>query len=297
MPEKTSTSSPNSSRRSSSASDHPAVRPVRLICPDGLPGVSLSIGCSSALAQPRHAHDSFILGVVTAGTRCMEIASETFHIAAGEAFALPPGLAHSCTPEHGPCSYLAFSIAPAALPAQTREALCQCAFWRRDDPQPANALLRLSEACESPCGLLERQSLLAEALDLFSTQPRLAGAKEEDSAPPEPAPLLAEAVRHAQEAMVADLLPGLSLPALAEVCGLDMYALHRAFTRVVGLPPHAFQTHLRLRLAKQLLRGGASLIDAALGAGFCDQSHMHRHFTRLVGLTPAQYARAHAERE
>jgi AraC-like DNA-binding protein len=88
----------------------------------------------------------------------------------------------------------------------------------------------------------------------------------------------------------------IGLPELAECCGAEMYALHRAFTRVVGLPPHAFQTHQRLRRAKALLRAGASLTDAALAAGFCDQSHMHRHFTRLVGFTPAQYASAHMAR-
>jgi AraC-like DNA-binding protein len=37
---------------------------------------------------------------------------------------------------------------------------------------------------------------------------------------------------------------------------------------------------------------GSSLADAALAAGFADQSHMSRQFKRAYGLTPARWAAA-----
>jgi methylphosphotriester-DNA--protein-cysteine methyltransferase len=163
---------------------------------------------------------------------------------------------------------------------------------RLDDAELARTLLRLGEACEAPAGALERQSLLAAALERLG---RIAGTMELEE-PALPDATLAARVRQAMEIIESTPAGVTTLPVLATACGMEPYALHRAFTRLVGLPPHAYETHLRLRRAKALLRQGTSLIDAALGAGFCDQSHMHRHFTRLVGLTPAQYARAHALR-
>ncbi|MDR3641445.1 MAG: helix-turn-helix domain-containing protein [Humidesulfovibrio sp.] len=283
MPEKTSISSPNSRQHCSECC---AGGPARLICPEGLPGLELCVAHKSARVQPRHAHDSFIMGLVTAGVRRIETAGQSVVVRTGEAFALPPGLAHSCAPAGGVCSYLAFSLTREALPKDAR-------WWpplRMADAGLARALLRLAEACDTPCGPLERQSLLAGLLEGIGTVGTSAQPPSQEDAGMDAAVLAAKSL------LAANLEPGLGLPALAEACGADMYALHRAFTRIVGLPPHAFQTQQRLRRAKALLRAGASLTDAALAAGFCDQSHMHRHFTRLVGFTPAQYACAHKAR-
>jgi AraC-like DNA-binding protein len=53
------------------------------------------------------------------------------------------------------------------------------------------------------------------------------------------------------------------------------------------MPPHAFQTQLRVARARKLLREGASPASAALEVGFTDQSHLNRHFKRVLGITPA----------
>lgn len=278
MPEKSSISSPSSRRRCSEDR-------ARLVCPADLPGVSLSVALCCAAARPRHAHDSLTLGLVTAGARRIDTAAGSVLVDAGEAFALPPGLAHACAPENGPCSYLAFSLAQEALPEDLGPGLPV----RLVDDRLAEALARLAEALETPAGQLERQSLLAETLELLAAhaQPQKRTAQEGDTR-------LGAAVRQALALLEAGLEPGLGLPELAHACGVGMYALHRAFTQGTGLPPHAYQTHLRLRRAKELLRAGASLAEAALESGFCDQSHMNRHFARLVGQTPAQYAGAFA---
>lgn len=289
MPEKTSTSSPCSRRRSCSV-----CRATRLVCAPGLPDVSLSLARESSTAQPRHIHDSLVLGVVTAGARCIEAPGGKSSVTAGEIFVLPPGRAHACAPQGGPCSYMALSIAATSLPEDYPAAL---PLHIRDD-RLAECLARLAEALEAPAGSLERQSLLAEVLERLATHggPGTGGIGPDASTEPDVpgAEALAGAVRQARRLLEQNLDSGLDLSALAEACGIGPFALHRAFTQALGLPPHAFQTHVRLRQVKALLRTGATPVDAALASGFCDQSHMHRHFTRLVGLTPAQYARAHA---
>jgi AraC-like DNA-binding protein len=250
--------------------------------------VSLCLAGERGRPRARHAHDSLTLGVVTAGTRRIETPDGSAVVATGEVFALPPGLAHSCAALGGDCAYTALSVAAELLPP----GFPPVPPLRLDDAELAALILNLAEAMQSPAGGLERQSLLAETLE------RLAAAALPADAPKagEPPGEMIRAVARARELLEEDLEGGLDLHALAEACGAPPYALHRAFTRITGLPPHAFQAHARLRRAKELLRAGASLSDAALGAGFCDQSHMNRHFARLAGLPPAQYARAHARR-
>jgi methylphosphotriester-DNA--protein-cysteine methyltransferase len=253
--------------------------------------VELCLARRSAHVQPRHVHDSLIVGVVTAGTRRIDTSAGRTLVHAGGIFILPPGLAHACAPENGPSTYLAVSMQAEALPPGL---LPMRLPLRLADADLGRALLRLAEACETSASALERQSLLACALERLCACAAAAGDGEEAERTEKR--LLAAAVLQARELLAAEPERDIGLPELAETCGAEMYALHRAFTRAVGLPPHAFQTHQRLRRAKALLRAGASLTDAALAAGFCDQSHMHRHFTRLVGFTPAQYASAHMAR-
>jgi len=259
-----------------------------LLCAPELPGVCLALTRGSLAVQPRHVHDSLTLGLVTAGARRIETPDRAGLVRGGEIYALPPGLAHGCAPVDGTCSAMVFSIAPSALPV---ELLAAAPPVRMIDDLLRREMLRLAEAFETnAAGALERQSLFADMLERLT---ELVHGGELAARPLRPGPLDA-AVRRARELLEAEADgEGMSLRELAEACGAEMFALHRAFTRTFGLPPHAFQTHLRLRRAKALLRAGANPAEAALIAGFCDQSHMHRHFTRLVGFTPAQYARAH----
>jgi AraC-like DNA-binding protein len=283
---------------------------VRLLCPSGPPGLTLAVAQASRASQPRHAHDSLTLGVVTAGTRRIATAGVETLLPQGAVFILAPGQVHSCAPvetdgnaslspgqEPPACSYLALSIAPATLPPEL--AKFRPATPGVDDPALAEALLRLAEALAAPTGLLERQSLLAQCLELL---PRhgCAQTRQEEGGDGQDRQCgeagMSAAVSRARRLIEENLETGVDLAGLAQACGVDMFALHRAFTRALGLPPHSFQTHLRLRRAKELLRGGASLSEAALESGFCDQAHMTRHFARAVGLSPARYARAHRQK-
>ena len=56
-----------------------------------------------------------------------------------------------------------------------------------------------------------------------------------------------------------------------------------------GLPPHQYQTHVRLARARALLRRGEPASQVAIAVGFADQSHFVRAFRRFHGLTPGAY--------
>jgi AraC-like DNA-binding protein len=83
-----------------------------------------------------------------------------------------------------------------------------------------------------------------------------------------------------------------SLDDLARLADLSRYHLCRVFRREVGVPPHVYQTQIRIQRAKRLLARGTPPIDVARLVGFYDQSHFGQHFKRWVGITPARYARS-----
>ncbi|MBK3424872.1 helix-turn-helix domain-containing protein, partial [Methylobacterium ajmalii] len=86
------------------------------------------------------------------------------------------------------------------------------------------------------------------------------------------------------------------LDALARAVGAaDRFQLARAFRRRFGTSPHACLVELRLVRARALLRERVPPAEAALMAGFSDQSHLGRWFRRAYGLTPAAYRRGRTD--
>jgi AraC-like DNA-binding protein len=84
----------------------------------------------------------------------------------------------------------------------------------------------------------------------------------------------------------------ISLAELAALSGVSRFQLLRGFTREAGTTPHAYLVQRRVRLVRRLLAAGRSPVDAALIAGFADQSHMTRAFIRQFGITPGRYRAA-----
>jgi AraC-like DNA-binding protein len=99
-------------------------------------------------------------------------------------------------------------------------------------------------------------------------------------------------VRRAVELMRERLGDSLTLDDLADHAGLDKFHLCRAFRAQIGMPPHAYLTHLRIARAKQLLLRGVRASEIAPLVGLYDQAQLTRHFRRLVGTTPARYAKS-----
>ena len=83
-----------------------------------------------------------------------------------------------------------------------------------------------------------------------------------------------------------------SLGDLARLTGLSRYQVLRRFTRVYGLPPHAWLLRQRAERARVLIRDGRTLAAAAVACGFADQSHMSRVFVRQFGFTPGVWRKA-----
>lgn len=77
--------------------------------------------------------------------------------------------------------------------------------------------------------------------------------------------------------------------AVAQACAVSAGHLARAFRRETGTSLHNFHVLLALHKAKLLLRDHATVIEAALDAGFYDQAHLNREFVKTFGMTPAVF--------
>jgi AraC-like DNA-binding protein len=138
---------------------------------------------------------------------------------------------------------------------------------------------RLHDAVCSGADRLSLEVALAEAIDTFA---RLGHAIPEHTRP----------VRRAMEYLRERLAESITLDDLAAYAALDKFHLCRAFRAQIGMPPHAYLTHLRIKRAKELLEDGVRASELAPLVGLYDQSQLTRHFRRIVGTTPARYGNA-----
>jgi AraC-like DNA-binding protein len=82
---------------------------------------------------------------------------------------------------------------------------------------------------------------------------------------------------------------GVTSVELEAATGLSRYALARHFRACLGTSPHRYLVMRRLDRARELVRQGVPLADAALACGFADQSHMTRQFKKGYGLSPGRF--------
>jgi AraC-like DNA-binding protein len=103
-------------------------------------------------------------------------------------------------------------------------------------------------------------------------------------------PIDRRALLRAREYLDASVEQAVRSAELEAVTGLDRYVLARQFRRCFGTSPYRYRVMRRLDRARGLIAAGISLCEAALAAGFADQSHLTRHFKRTYGMPPGRWA-------
>ncbi|WP_349973604.1 AraC family transcriptional regulator [Pseudomonas caspiana] len=84
----------------------------------------------------------------------------------------------------------------------------------------------------------------------------------------------------------------ITLDDLAKCAERDRWSLSNDFRQFFGTSPHRYMTLRRLDRVRALTSRGQSLADAAIGAGFFDQSHMSRHFKKAFGVSPLRWCKS-----
>lgn len=82
---------------------------------------------------------------------------------------------------------------------------------------------------------------------------------------------------------------GFSVSGIADEYGFTVSHLSRTFKNIVGTGLLEYIQKLRVEKAKELLEGGASVNDAAVGSGYLDAKALTRAFKKYEGITPGSY--------
>lgn len=242
---------------------------------------------NSTYDYPPHIHEEYSIGLMLKGT-------ET-HICRGTSRTALPGSLILINAEevHSNKSlkteYRVIKIRPETLSRiafEVAERNVETAYFPDSvvkDSLIFRRLLNLHLKLEQNASPLEQES------EFISTIGLLLRRQNKNFPAPKPVgkePYYIESARNYLKSRFAE---NVSLAELNAITNLSPFYLLRVFHKQVGVPPHEYQTQVRIAHARKLLRRGHSISEAALETGFFDQSHLSRNFKRIVGVTPGQY--------
>lgn len=231
-----------------------------------------------------HSHQHFSVGAITGGNSTYLNRRSRQAVATGSLVLMNPDDVHACNPvDDQPWSYLMFYVDNDWLEQQQQEAGLGTGLHLFDttasrDPHLYRSLTELYRRLTGPEPLAREEACHHFFHQLLG---RLTPASWDDRPPAH--------LERAAELIRDDCTRALPLAELSAAAGITPSHLVRSFTRHYGMTPHAYLLDRRIRHARDLLRGGTPLAEAALRCGFADQAHFQHHFKRRVAATPGRY--------
>jgi AraC-like DNA-binding protein len=237
---------------------------------------------------PRHSHDQFGVGVLTSGGQRSWSGVGTVRAFAGDVIMVNPGEIHDGAPLDGTArEWRIIYLDPAVVAHEAAQEFLGPAEIVRPVARDPLLARRLTELFESLIAghsdPLEREERLLRSIIWLFRKHGMAKFVSRGSSPS-----VTRAVKRIDSAPERQL----SLAELAALSGVSRFQLLRAFSRQIGITPHAYLIQRRVLLAQRFLAAGQTPAEAAIRAGFSDQSHMTRAFVRQVGVTPGCYSAA-----
>jgi AraC-like DNA-binding protein len=259
--------------------------------PTDLPHLELRRGFGVARPVPRHWHEEYQFCLVQSGSGELKYRGASHLTPPASLFMVHPGEVHSNRAHQSSgCSYRTMFVgselmrtAAAEVFGRDSSVLPFFAATVTSDTDIIEKYLSVHYAMEQPSSALNRENVLVDLLSSlmcrFADRPATARSAGRER----------RAMKVANAYLREHFAENISLTKLAQVAGLSAFHFGRVFAQEFGMPPHAFQTQLRVSRAKLLLRLGWPIAAAACEAGFADQSHLNRHFKRLVEPSPGRY--------
>jgi AraC-like DNA-binding protein len=261
----------------------------------GLPGLSFFKATFVHHAFGKHAHEDYAIGASESGTETFQCRGDRHWATPGSLILVNPDELHDGRAVGDGYSYRMIYVAPEVFEKAAREdsgsrhagaPLFRSPMIR--DAQLAAMVHAFNRAAERREGL-DQLALEAGLLQLLRGLLDRHGSKSAaDAQPRRNSGVIRTACRYLEENFAANT----TLTDLAAHCAISRFALMRLFSRHIGMPPHAYMTHVRLRTARQLLLKGEPAASVAAAVGYVDQSHLTKRFRAAFGVTPGQFAAA-----
>lgn len=267
----------------------PANKDVHFWRDPDLPGVEVRFSSYNADAFRKHTHSTYSVGLIETGQTTFELEGEMHTAVAGQLVLIEPELVHACNPDlDSGMTYRMFYLDRELLRSVAVElfgddaGLPSFSLPVVDDARLVDHWRTLHELIIDGGPLLEKESLLLQGLvDVIERHAKVGVVQEQGEDD--------RAVAVVRKHLADNLSEKVSLDDLSRLAHVSRYHLLRVFQAAVGLPPHAYHNQLRVDLGRGLLARGVSISQAAVEAGFVDQSHFTRVFKQFTGATPRQY--------
>jgi AraC-like DNA-binding protein len=100
-------------------------------------------------------------------------------------------------------------------------------------------------------------------------------------------------VNQAKRLVLRQLDAELKIAEVANGLGVSAGHLRRVFHKVAGYTLQEYVIKQRMRMASELLAGGATVTAAAVRAGYCDVSSFTKVFRDRIGVPPSHFSCRH----
>lgn len=233
---------------------------------------------------PNHAHELAYFCFLLNGGYSEQFGKKTINYKPMTIMFHPPGTVHSDRIEHGGGRFFSIELQPSWL-----ERIHEYAGRTNTSTDLhggelvwlASRLYREYKQLDA-CASLAIEGLVLEMLALVA---RIDNRPQEKRKPAWLAPML--------DMLHAQFQQTLTVDHIAASVGIHPYHLSRVFRQFYHQSIGEYIHRLRVQFCcQQLSDPEAELIDIALAAGFCDQSHFTRVFKRVTGSTPGTFRSA-----
>ena len=230
-----------------------------------------------------HRHDTYGIGVTTAGVQVFGYRGEQRVCLPGQLHILHPDEAHDGRPgtEDG-FGYRILYIPPELVRGALGGRPLPFVADPVQEPEPtARPIVGLLADLDDPISELGCAEIAVAAADYLLSLGESRNRRR--------ATVDLRAVELVREYLAAHAREQTPAATLEGIAGADRFTITRDFRWAFGTSPDRYRTLRRLALAQAAIESGQSLAQVAAEAGFADQSHMTRQFKRTYGLTPTRW--------
>lgn len=251
-----------------------------------LPFFELKSCNTSALSYKKHAHEEYSIGIVDQGKSRFWYEGKVDEVHSKTMVFLPPDLVHSCNPVNRnqweyKMLYVRREWVQGLMESRESNILNNPIVKNVSKCGNIKTVSRILENVKAKINPLEKEASILAVFELaLSGEKKVCPVNVKSEQPK---------LKITKEYLQNYFTQKVTLDQLEQVSGVNKFHIIRLFKEQFKIPPHAFQTMLRINYAKKELGKNRQTAEIALDAGFYDQSHFIKVFKSYTGVTPDRY--------